>query len=53
MGLKTFSLMMLVFNMAFLRPEEVAWLLSWIWPAARPTEMAAAPIRRKPEVVTK
>jgi hypothetical protein len=28
MGLKTFSLMMLVMNMAFLRKEEVIWLLS-------------------------
>ena len=26
MGLKTFSLMMLVLNMAFLRKEEVYWL---------------------------
>jgi hypothetical protein len=25
MGLKTFSLMMLVMNMAFLKPEEVRW----------------------------
>jgi hypothetical protein len=29
MGLKTFSLMMLVMNMAFLRPEEVRWFFSW------------------------
>jgi hypothetical protein len=28
MGLKTFSLMMLVMNMAFLRKEEVVWLFS-------------------------
>jgi hypothetical protein len=28
LGLKTFSLMMLVMNMAFLRKEEVVWLLS-------------------------
>ena len=27
MGLKTFSLMMLIFNMAFLRPNEVRWFL--------------------------
>jgi hypothetical protein len=34
MGLKTFSLMMLVMNMAFLRPEEVYWLMgkvTWVW----------------------
>jgi hypothetical protein len=53
MGLKTFSLLMLVFNMAFLRPEEIAWVLSWIWPAPRQRETAAAPIRRKPEVVVR
>lgn len=29
MGLKTFALIMLVMNMAFLRPEEVRWLLGW------------------------
>jgi hypothetical protein len=28
MGLKTFSLMMLVMNMAFLRKEEVAWIVN-------------------------
>lgn len=30
MGLKTFALIMLVLNMAFLRPEEVRWLLGWL-----------------------
>jgi hypothetical protein len=49
MGLKTFSLMMLVFNMAFLRPEEVSWILSWIVPAARTVQAAGASPRRKPE----
>lgn len=29
MGLKTFGLIMLVLNMAFLRKEEASWLLSW------------------------
>ena len=29
MGLKTFSLMMLVMNMAFLRKKEVYWLVGW------------------------
>lgn len=29
MGLKTFSLLMLIFNMAFLRPEQIRWLVSW------------------------
>lgn len=33
MGLKTFALMMLVMNMAFLTPEEVRWVLGWFtWP---------------------
>ena len=30
MGLKTFSLMMLVMNMAFLSKGEVLWFLGWI-----------------------
>jgi hypothetical protein len=30
MGLKTFALIMLVMNMAFLRKDEAIWLLSWI-----------------------
>jgi hypothetical protein len=29
MGLKTFSFMMLVMNMSFLRPDEVHWMLGW------------------------
>ena len=40
MGLKTFSLIMLVMNMAFLRPDEVHWLLRWFTTspgAAKPT----------------
>lgn len=32
MGLKTFSLMMLVMNMAFLTKEEVHWFLNWFTP---------------------
>lgn len=30
MGLKTFSLMMIAFNMAFLKPSEGRWMLSWL-----------------------
>jgi hypothetical protein len=37
MGLKTFSMVMLVMNMAFLRPEEARWMLGlWRWPKAQP-----------------
>jgi hypothetical protein len=50
MGLKTFSLMMLIMNMAFLTPAEVNWLLRpvrWCWraltgPAATPPALAPA-----------
>ena len=36
MGLKTFSLMMLVMNMAFLSTAEVHWVLRWFrWPASQ------------------
>ena len=44
MGLKTFSLLMLIFNMAFLRPEEVAWLLSWFTGPAIRNEPVATPV---------
>ncbi len=30
MGLKTFSMLMLVMNLAFIRPEEIRWALSYI-----------------------
>ena len=30
MGLKTFSMAMLVMNMAFVRPEEVRWVLQTV-----------------------
>ena len=44
MGLKTFSMIMLVMNMAFLRPEEAHWLLGWIYrPAAPRVPVAPAP----------
>jgi hypothetical protein len=43
MGLKTFSLMMLVFNMAFLRAEEVHWILSR-FKGRRVTPMPSTPI---------
>jgi hypothetical protein len=41
MGLKTFSLMMLVMNMAFLRKEEVAWLLGGFLQGRRTAPTAA------------
>jgi hypothetical protein len=45
MGLKTFSLMMLVMNMAFLRKEEVLWFFGWFSPSAATStvKMAATP----------
>jgi hypothetical protein len=46
MGLKTFSLMMLVMNMAFLRPDEVRWALSRVFGAdalRRPAPSAPSP----------
>jgi hypothetical protein len=46
MGLKTFSFTMLVMNMAFLRPEEVHWLLGWFRrPEAPRVPVAPAPAR--------
>jgi hypothetical protein len=43
MGLKTFSFVMLVMNMCFLRPEEVHWLLGWFRrPSARRAPVAPA-----------
>src|SRR5262245_20764371 len=36
MGLKTFSLMMLVMNMAFLKTSEVNWALSWLESKPKP-----------------
>jgi hypothetical protein len=41
MGLKTFSMIMLVLNMAFLRPNEVHWLLGWIRGPTPPRPLAA------------
>lgn len=46
MGLATFSLIMLVMNMAFLRKEEAQWLLSWV--GMRPKATAGA-VARLPE----
>jgi hypothetical protein len=45
MGLKTFSLIMLVMNMAFLRKEEVYWLAGWVGvgPKALTSASASAP----------
>ncbi|MBM3993895.1 MAG: hypothetical protein FJ303_07060 [Planctomycetes bacterium] len=54
MGLKTFSLMMLVLNMAFLRKEEVVWLMSVPTslfsggPAAATTQQTAPPAPAAP-----
>ncbi len=45
MGLKTFSLMMLVMNMAFLRKEEVMWVFHWFSPApANASTTTTAPL---------
>jgi hypothetical protein len=50
MGLKTFSLMMLVMNMAFLRTEEALWLVDLLpWHKKRPAVAAAAKL---PEATT-
>jgi uncharacterized membrane protein YphA (DoxX/SURF4 family) len=46
MGLKTFSLIMLVMNMVFLSPQEANWLLGWFTPSATP-----APPTRTPAAV--
>ncbi len=43
MGLKTFSLLMLVMNMAFLRPEEVRWMVRLVTFGAPARKAAAAP----------
>lgn len=51
MGLKTFSLLMLVFNMAFLKNEEVAWVLSWLSPNPTPPPQPARANRERPELV--
>jgi hypothetical protein len=37
MGLKTFSLMMLVMNMAFLTAAEGRWLMSWFAGRSKPS----------------
>jgi formate dehydrogenase major subunit len=51
MGLKTFSFTMLVMNMAFLRPNEVHWMLAWLY---RPTALrpGAAPTAALEAAVT-
>ena len=43
MGLKTFSLMMLVMNAAFLRKEEVYWLMGGFLPGKSTTAASAQP----------
>ena len=43
MGLKTFSLLMLVLNMAFLRKEEIYWALGWL--GLGPSDPTAATTR--------
>ena len=44
MGLKTFSLMMLVMNMAFLSKDETLWFLGWFTPPQLAVSTTAAPI---------
>jgi hypothetical protein len=50
MGLGTFALVMLVMNMAFLRTEEVQWLVSWfgVGSADAPTKAATPAPPLKP-----
>jgi hypothetical protein len=48
MGLKTFSFMMLVMNMAFLKPHEVDWMVQWFVPGEEP----AAPTAPAPPAAT-
>src|SRR5439155_17585935 len=48
MGLKTFSLMMLVMNMAFLKPQEVHWALG-LFSAKKPKRAQVAPAAAEPE----
>jgi hypothetical protein len=40
MGLKTFSLLMLIFNMAFLRREEISWIFGSAKTSAAPPPVA-------------
>jgi len=51
MGLKTFSLLMLIFNMAYLKHEEISWLFGW---RARNPEPERKPYRQmvRPSVET-
>ena len=42
MGLKTFSMVMLVMNLAFVRPDEVHRFLAWLGAAVRPRRPAVA-----------
>jgi hypothetical protein len=51
MGLKTFSLMMLVMNMAFLKPSEVRWALSWFASKTGPPAESRAPKTPEPDVL--
>jgi hypothetical protein len=44
MGLKTFSLVMLAMNMAFLRPEEVKWMLGLVGWKVRKIQVAPVPM---------
>lgn len=56
MGLGTFALIMLVMNMAFLRKEEVYWLVGWIGArkadGASPTATPPPPVKPVPAVAT-
>jgi hypothetical protein len=51
MGLKTFSLMMLVMNMAFLKPEEVRWFFSMFSRRGGKELKASTPPHPVPELV--
>jgi hypothetical protein len=54
MGLGTFALVMLVMNMAFLRKEEVYWLVGWFGagPAASIAAPAPAPLQPAAAIAT-
>jgi hypothetical protein len=50
MGLKTFSMLMLVMNMVFLRPEEVTWILSFFALPSNPSAPKATHTDKPAEV---
>jgi hypothetical protein len=38
MGLKTFAVLMLAFNIAFIAPETIRWAIDWILPQSWRTQ---------------